>query len=445
MVWTICKKELRLNFLNLRIPLMLIFAVSFASIASVISCSHFLKQVDEYNTRQIYLKADKWTFNVDRPPNTLSIFCNGVFLKSPISVEVPKFPYFGFETKKAEHPTDKILLSRVQYPDISFVIAVVAGLGAILFAFDSICGEKEKGTLKLALSNDIPRHKLLMGKFMGSATGLLAIVLLIWLVSIAIVISEPSINLAAKDFAFLGLSCLASFGYVVLFVAITLLISSVVSSSIVSLVMAVTFWMLISLLMPPLGSIMAKRIRKTPDYQQFVNQRHSLLSAEAEKTYKESENRLKDIKTQEEGSKLMAEVLEPHSVSWFKLNEQLISEFDNKLARQIDLSRFICSISPALAFQFALSEVCGTFIGSQRLFEQQASDWGRTCAENSTRQGWFMIVAGKQPLEVTQLVIKNLSAKRRLKNCLGYLSYMAILSMFCFAVTFVRFVRYDVR
>lgn len=45
----------------------------------------------------------------------------------------------------------------------------------------------------------------------------------------------------------------------------------------------------------------------------------------------------------------------------------------------------------------------------------------------------------------TLRVIKNLSAKRRLKNCLGYLAYMVILTMFCFAVTFIRFVRYDVR
>ena len=122
MIWIICKKELRQNFLNLRIPLILIFAVSFVSIASVISCNYFLKQVEEYNGRQVYQMVNNWAFNVDRPPNTLSIFCNGVFPNAPISVKVPKFPYFGFETKKSEHPTDKILLSGVQYPDISFVI-----------------------------------------------------------------------------------------------------------------------------------------------------------------------------------------------------------------------------------------------------------------------------------------------------------------------------------
>ncbi len=79
--------------------------------------------------------------------------------------------------------------------------------------------------------------------------------------------------------------------------------------------MAVTFWVLVSLLMPPIGPVIAKKIKKAPDYQQFVNHRHSLLSEEAEKTYKESKNRLKDINTQEEGSKLMAEVLDALAVS----------------------------------------------------------------------------------------------------------------------------------
>ena len=445
MIWIICKKELRQNFLNLRIPLILIFAVSFASIASVISCNYFLKQVEEYNSRQIYQLVNNWAFNVDRPPNTLSIFCNGVFLNAPISVEVPKFPYFGFETKKSEHPTDKILLSGVQYPDISFVVAIVAGLGAILFAFDSVCGEKAKGTLKLALSNNIPRYKLLLGKFAGNAICLLVIVCLIWLVSIVIVISEPSISLAAKDFAILGLCCLASFIFAILFVAITLFISSLISSARVSLVIAVTFWLLISLLMPPIGPVLAKKIKKTPNYQQFISQRHSLLTAEAEKTHKESEEKLKTAKTKEEGSKLMKEVLEPHSVSWFRRNEQLLSEYENKLARQTNLSRLLCSVSPPLAFQFALSELCGTFIGSQHSFEQQARNWGQVCAENSIQQGWFMIVAGQQQLDVAKAVIKELPTKQRLKNCLGYLAYMVILAVVCFAVTFVRFVRYDVR
>jgi hypothetical protein len=79
------------------------------------------------------------------------------------------------------------------------------------------------------------------------------------------------------------------------------------------------------------------------------------------------------------------------------------------------------------------------------LFEQQASDWGRTRAESSNKQGWFIILGGKQPLEVKQLVIKNLSAKGLLKNCLAYSAYMMILTMFCFAATFIHFVRYDAR
>jgi ABC-type transport system involved in multi-copper enzyme maturation permease subunit len=36
-----------------------------------------------------------------------------------------------------------------------------------MFVFDAICGEKERGTLKVLLSNSVPRDLVLLGKWIG--------------------------------------------------------------------------------------------------------------------------------------------------------------------------------------------------------------------------------------------------------------------------------------
>jgi ABC-type transport system involved in multi-copper enzyme maturation permease subunit len=57
--------------------------------------------------------------------------------------------------------------------DLTFIVKIVLSLFAILFTYDAIVGEKEKGTLKLTLSNRVPRDRLILGKVIGGFVSLL--------------------------------------------------------------------------------------------------------------------------------------------------------------------------------------------------------------------------------------------------------------------------------
>ncbi len=52
--------------------------------------------------------------------------------------------------------------------DWSFIISVVISFVVILFTFDAISGERERGTLALMLSNSVPRGVILLSKFLGA-------------------------------------------------------------------------------------------------------------------------------------------------------------------------------------------------------------------------------------------------------------------------------------
>jgi len=57
--------------------------------------------------------------------------------------------------------------------DLTFIVKIILSLFAILFTYDAIVGEKEKGTLKLTLSNNVPRDRLILGKVIGGFISLL--------------------------------------------------------------------------------------------------------------------------------------------------------------------------------------------------------------------------------------------------------------------------------
>ena len=73
------------------------------------------------------------------------------------------------DTKYNEHRVFAIFGSL----DLAFIVKVVLSLFAILLTFDAICGEREGGTLKLVLSNAVPRDRVILGKLVG---GFLALV-----------------------------------------------------------------------------------------------------------------------------------------------------------------------------------------------------------------------------------------------------------------------------
>ena len=65
------------------------------------------------------------------------------------------------------------LLSVFPVLDIALTFKLVISVLAILVIYDTMSGEREDGTLRLIMSNSIPRYQVLFGKFMGGMITLL--------------------------------------------------------------------------------------------------------------------------------------------------------------------------------------------------------------------------------------------------------------------------------
>jgi hypothetical protein len=112
-----------------------------------------------------------------------------------------------------------------RFLDLDFIFQIVLSLFAILFAYDAINGEKERGTLRLTFANAIPRSSYILGKMLGSYLGL-AVPLLIPLLLGCLIFVLMQIPLTAEDWGRLAAVLLSGYLYLAAFLAITVFVSS---------------------------------------------------------------------------------------------------------------------------------------------------------------------------------------------------------------------------
>jgi len=101
--------------------------------------------------------------------------------------------------------------------DLMFIVKMVLGLFAILLIHDTICGEREKGTLKLSLANSVPRDRLLLGKAIGGYISLIIPLLFPLLLGLIYLSLHPGIDLTGEEWQRLGLILLMSLLYLTVF------------------------------------------------------------------------------------------------------------------------------------------------------------------------------------------------------------------------------------
>ncbi len=169
--------------------------------------------------------------------------------------------------------------------DWAFIIGYVLSFVALLFTFDSISGELERGTLRLTLANPIPRHIVLVGKFLGAFISINIPFAVAVLMNLLLISSSDAVQLNAEAWGRLGILYGIIILYTCLFIALGLLISAAVRESGVSLVVLLLIWVSFVIFIPntlaSIGSCTAVPIA----YMEFWTQRMQLAD-EARAAYR---------------------------------------------------------------------------------------------------------------------------------------------------------------
>jgi ABC-type transport system involved in multi-copper enzyme maturation permease subunit len=267
MLWQIAQKEFLSNILTLR------FLIGFILCQALIVSSEYVL-IKDYEARlaayseltkrheeakkgiKVYSQLE---IGVDRPPEPLSIMAMGFDkqLGNTLSVTFKEIPTSAFGSG-AGNP----LLSVFSAIDVVLIIQIIIGLLTFLFAYDTISGERERGTLALMLSNAVPRHQVLLGKYFG---GMLSIVLSLacgLLFGLLVIAQSKSISLTAEIWARIGLICLVSLIYISTLFMLAMLVSSRCKRSTTSLIFILFLWVAFVVLLPNAGAYISRHIHK---------------------------------------------------------------------------------------------------------------------------------------------------------------------------------------
>jgi len=100
-----------------------------------------------------------------RPPSALSILSRG--MEAELG-DVVTLAHGYVPVDAASSGMDNPYLAVFPAIDFVTVFQVVLSLLGLLFAYDAVTGEQEDGTLRLMLSNPVPRDTVLLGKSIGA-------------------------------------------------------------------------------------------------------------------------------------------------------------------------------------------------------------------------------------------------------------------------------------
>ena len=188
---------------------------------------------------------------MDLPPNSLSLFNRGLDKRLGNTVRVHR-AFVPTLWDAGLHGMDNPFLNLLSSIDLVVVFQVVLSLLALLFAYDAVSGEHEKGTLRLLMTTPVSRSKILLAKYIG-AMATLVVPLTISLILTQILISgSGSIVLSGDDWIRIGGFFLTSNLYLSVFYLMGLLISATTRRTATALMSCMFAWVFLVLIYPNL-------------------------------------------------------------------------------------------------------------------------------------------------------------------------------------------------
>ena len=475
MIWHVMRKEILANLLSLRFTLALLMAVVLFAVGGFAYVARYQQQSEDYwkqtneNLSQFSDKAQqlyKLAFFYQRfwrKPTPMTLCAEGFERYLPNTTRSTVF-----ETRPPSAGGRGNFLMRC-FSDIDwvFIVAVPLSFMALLFTYDSFCGEREAGTLRLMLSGSVPRYKILVGKYLGAVVAFGLPLLAGLVLNLVIVVSSGVVAIAAADWLrFLGIFLL-SLLYLSAFLLLGMFVSSRVSHSVSSIVVLLLIWAGVVVLAPSFGGVVAETSVAVSPVSQLREQvretmRQVDLDAEAGKYGKNAH----EIWHEDPNDPL---VNPPAAARYCNAKaaaiQRLWEDRHNHLLTQVEAGRRFACLSPAAIYQRAAETFAGTGLRRSIELYRQARRYQETLREyilaedaqdpNSLHMlfdhefgadQWGII--SKKAVDfsaVPKFQQRDPALSESLRLATWDVGALALFNILFFAGSFVSFLRYDVR
>jgi ABC-type transport system involved in multi-copper enzyme maturation permease subunit len=488
MLSTLITHELKNIFFSPKFSLTLSVVSILMLLSVVVGINQYSNSVRQFETttnlvQQEMREARGWmTLNnkVLRKPDPMQIFVSGV------NNDIGRITGINsFQGVKLSHSTysDDPVYAVFRFVDFSFIVTVVFSLLAILFTYDAVNGEAERGTLQLTFSNAVPRTRYILAKFIGSWLGLVIPLFIPMLISalLLMLLNVPMTqDLWLKVISLFGASIL----YLTFFVALGIFLSTMTKRSSSSFLFALVTWVCLVFIVPRASATVAGQIITIPTVAEIEAQ-HDAFSKERWSQYEgvmSEKWKTRNAPTQGMEKDEREAFREEHMWEWMEEDDrdrkQVQKDIDafmlkanedqrNKKAEQENLALSLSRISPSSAFQLAAMNLAGTDIALKTRYEDALNAYRivfNTYKDKKQKEGGGMggirievnsdtgvkIDTGREKgvldtSDMPQFDHPQHSFRDAITPAIVDFGILGMFSMLAFAGAFVRFLRYDVR
>jgi len=503
MIWKIAKKEFLLNLMTFKFSVATVVCVVLTAVFVPILVKDYQQRLKTYNDNVARNEAElrevrvykNITPTIFRPQSVLSVFSAGLEqqLGDSANIELNNIP-----EADAALTEDNPYLSIFSVLDASLILKIVLSLLAILIAYDSISGERERGTLRLILANRTARHEVLLGKLLAGVVTLVVPTTIAFVVWVLVLEHSPMADLTSSDWARIGLMYLTSLVFISAMYNIGLLFSCLATRSAISLVLGLFFWVVCVVVIPNGSVYLATRIRPLESREKTDGQ-VALLRRELDTEARKQARQIYETQSYQNMSEndvagafghyyvrgcskdffefwqKAYPVTEPLRIKYADKIWEVEHGYLKTVWKQRYLADNLSRISPIFSYENAMSILAGTDLSSFQYFMSEAKEYRsqmieyiRSRTNNFSSPSYFTTCSREDIAEYekdwgdrkardkktfdTPLNLKDFplpiyrpDPAESLRRVIPDLALLIFANVLFFALSFVAFVKYDVR
>ena len=364
------------------------FAITFGACAFLIVAAFFAgaeryrlyrteyETANSENMRQIGQNSEWFSVGEARaflPPEPLSTLVSGV------SNDIGRTAVVrgrGEPTVQDSRFNENPIFAVFRFLDLEFLFAIILSLFAILLGYDSVSGEKERGTLRLSFANAVPRHTYLLGKIIG-AGAVLTVSLLVAMAVGALLLPLMGVSLSGSEWLRLGLIILAGLLYFGAFLTLSVFVSASTQRSSNSFMIMLTVWIAAVLIIPRVAVLTAGRAVEVPSVDQIAAQKAGYASQLRNEYYDAVQEMKIDLSDPDNDpitllNRYMDSLHGERDAKQMEFSGRLNEERHNRQDVQNGVAFALARLSPMTSLTLAVSGLANTSVSLKDRFYREA-------------------------------------------------------------------------
>ncbi len=464
------QKELRHYMLDFRFVAIFVLCALLSSLSVYVGGEKHRQQLREYMTvsqsNQDRLRttlekgyiSNLWWFgyNWNRRPEMLSPLVYG--LSGKLGQEVNLHAQRPVEFEGSSFETDPVH-ALFGVLDLDFIVKIVLSLCVLLLTYDSICGEKEAGTLRLYASFSVSRSKLAIAKLVGSTLAIVVPLLFAFLLASAVLALSPSVSLQVQDWmrivALTGVFVL----YLMVFIAFGLWMSASTHRRMTAFLSLLCLWTVWIFVVPDIAVRFARYLSPVESIYNMEKRIDTIRWEMRERKVEEIRAYQERVRVENRDANTLAQQAEAESVhraafksirkkwnlQYYRSMSDLQAVRLRQMQKQRDLLAVLSSLSPLGAISFTSMDIARTGpIQQARILEVMSPHL--VYLDSFIQENWILPSEMRDLTDFSQFTYRDTDT---LGDCISrnafHILNLVLLVLVGFAGAYMALVRYDVR